>query len=328
MQHAEHAPPLAHLGPQWFVPVMGWGGLALAWHRASDWLGQTADAVATVCAILAAAIFVTVLLASLVRWRRHPSALAQDLQHPVRHAFAAALPVGLILLSTNAVALLGPQPWIVLPWLIGVLLQTIVLTWVVARWLSGAKQWPGVTPVLYIPVVGNVLVPLAGVPLDWPMLSWFFFGIGIFFWPVLTALLLVRQILQPMPDRLQPSWFILIAPPAVGALSAATLGAPPPVAMAGLGIAALCAAVAVSRAPSILRQPFAMPFWAMSFPVTALAALLLRLAGPVPPLSVMGIAMLALASVLIVWLTLATLRGLRAGTLLAPEPVAQVVAAH
>lgn len=326
MQHAEHGQPLFHLGPQWFVPVMGWGGLALAWHRSSDWLGETAEAVAIGCASLAGTFFVAVMLASLLRWRRHPDALGEDLRHPVRHAFAAALPVALILLSTNAVALLGPQPWIVLPWLIGVLLQAMVLTWVIARWLSGRKQWPGVTPVLYIPVVGNVLVPLAGVPLEWPMLSWCFFGIGLFYWPVLTAMLLVRQVLQPMPDRLLPSWFILIAPPAVGALSALTLGAPTPVGVAGLGIALLSAAVAASRAPSIARQPFAMPFWAMSFPCTALAALLLRLAPQVPLLTMAGIAALAFASVLILWLTLATLRGLRAGTLLVPEPVAAVVA--
>jgi tellurite resistance protein len=322
----EHAPsaPLSHLGPQWFAPVMGWGGLGLAWHRAADGFGDAADTVATACALLAAAVFLSVLLASLLRWARHPRALAEDLRHPVRHAFAAALPVSLIILATNAVALLGPQSWMVLPWAAGVLLQSVVLVWVVARWFSGRKQWPGVTPVLYIPVVGNVLVPLAGVPLDYPMVSWFFFGIGMFFWPVLTAMLLVRQILHPMPDRLLPSWFIMIAPPAVGALSAVSLGASPELAMAGLGVAVLSAAAAASRVPGIARQPFAMPFWAMSFPVTALAALLLRLAHPVPALAIPGIAVLAIASVLILGLTLATLKGLRAGTLLAPEPAVPI----
>ena len=104
---------------------------------------------------------------------------------------------------------------------------------VFARWFSGKKQWAGVTPVLYIPVVGNILVPLAGIPLGYPMVSWFFFGIGMFFWPVLTAMVFVRQVQQPMPDRLLPSWFILTAPPAVGATSASVLGAPVPVAVAG-----------------------------------------------------------------------------------------------
>ena len=324
-----HSPsaPLSHLGPQWFAPVMGWSGLALAWHRAAGGLGDLAGAIAVACAIVAAAIFVAVALGSLVRWQRHPKALAEDLRHPVRHAFAAALPVSLILLSTDAVALLGPQPWIVVPWMIAVLLQATVLFWVFARWFSGKKQWPGVTPVLYIPVVGNILIPLAGIPLGYPMVSWFFFGIGMFFWPVLTAMVFVRQVQQPMPDRLMPSWFILVAPPAVGATSASVLGAPTPVAMAGLGIATLCVVAAASRVPTIVKQPFAMPFWAMSFPLAALTALVLRLSEPVPGLANVGVLMLAVVSVVIVWLTLATIKGLRAGTLLAPEPVAPIAVA-
>lgn len=325
-----HSPsaPLSHLGPQWFAPVMGWSGLALAWHRAAGGLGDTAGAIAVACAIVAAAIFIAVALGSLLRWQRHPKALAEDLRHPVRHAFAAALPVSLVLLAADAVALLGPQPWAVAIWMAGVLLQTAVVFWVVARWLSGKKQWPGVTPVLYIPVVGNILIPLAGIPLGYPMVSWFFFGIGMFFWPVLTAMVFVRQVQQPMPDRLLPSWFIMISPPAVGAISASVLGAPVPVAMAGLGIAVLSTVAAASRVPTIVKQPFAMPFWAMSFPLAALTALVLRLSEPVPALANVGVLMLAVVSVVIVWLTLATVKGLRAGTLLAPEPVAPIVVAN
>lgn len=324
--HASSA-PLSHLGPQWFAPVMGWCGLALAWHRAAEALGDAADAVAAACAIVAASIFVAVALGSLLRWRRHPKSLSEDLKHPVRHAFAAALPVSLILLATDAVALLGPGPWIAVPWMAGVLLQGAVVCWVLARWLSGRKQWPGVTPVLCIPVVGNILVPLAGVPLGYPMLSWFFFGIGMFFWPVLTAMIFVRQVQQPMPDRLLPTWFIMVAPPSVGAISASVLGAPAEAGMAGLGVAALSAVAAASRMPAILRQPFAMTFWAMSFPTAALTALVLRLAGAAPALASAGIALLAMVSVLIAWLTLATVKGLRAGTLLAPEPVATIAPA-
>ncbi len=73
------ASPLSHLGPQWFAPVMGWSGLALAWHRAADRFGETAHLVSLGCAILAAVIFVAVSIATLVRARLYPGALAADL---------------------------------------------------------------------------------------------------------------------------------------------------------------------------------------------------------------------------------------------------------
>ncbi len=67
----------------------------------------------------------------------------------------------------------------------------------------------------------------------------------------------------------------------------------------------------------------------MSFPLAALAALTLRLAEQPDGrwLAVPGIALLALASLVILGLSLATLRGLRAGALLVPES-APVVPLH
>ena len=80
--------PLKFLAPGWFSIVMGLSGLALA-------------------------------LASLLRWQRHAQAWAEDLCHPVRHVFVAAMPVSLILLATMAVALGGPTPWARGLWMTG-----------------------------------------------------------------------------------------------------------------------------------------------------------------------------------------------------------------
>jgi tellurite resistance protein len=65
----------------------------------------------------------------------------------------------------------------------------------------------------------------------------------------------------------------------------------------------------------------------MSFPLAALTALTLRLAAPGHPLAMLGITLLALTSLLVVALLLGTLRGLRDGSLLAPEPVATITPA-
>jgi tellurite resistance protein len=77
-------------------------------------------------------------------------------------------------------------------------------------------------------------------------------------------------------------------------------------------------------APRIAKLPFGLPHWALSFPLAAMAALTLRLAVPGTAMAVLGLALLALASLVILGLLAGTMRGLRDGSLLAPEPVAAI----
>ena len=62
--------------------------------------------------------------------------------------------------------------------------------------------------------------------------------------------------------------------------------------------------------PRIARQPFALPFWAMSFPLAAFTALSLRLG-----LTTLALALLAATSLLVLGLLLASWRAWRAGRL-------------
>jgi tellurite resistance protein len=138
---------------------------------------------------------------------------------------------------------------------------------------------------------------------------------------VVLALLLVRLAHQGIwPERLLPSTFIFIAPPAAIGLSALRLGSPIPVGWALWGVALFSLLWVAPLLRRIADQPFGMAHWGMSFPMAALTALTLRLA-PAGLLGMLGIALLALTSLLVAALTLATVRGLRDGSLLAPETV-------
>lgn len=337
--------PLKFLMPGWFSLVMGLCGLALAWHRAGPVLGDLAEGLALVAGLVALAAFVLLVLASLLRWQRYPAALAEDLKHPVRHAFVAAFPVSLLLLATVGVALAGAAGplaplWHAL-WWAGSLMQLWATLWVLGRWLVpavGATSgntglWPSVTPVLLIPVVGNVLAPLAGVPLGhggWAMAQ---FGIGAFFWPVVLALMLARRIAHsPLPDRLLPAWMITVAPPAVIGLVLAQLvergQAPLGAAQAMWGIALFFLLWVLPVLKRAVAQPFGIPFWALSFPLAAFTTLTLRLLAlqeqPGGLMQTAAVLLLAATSMVVLWLGFATVRGLRDGSLLAPEPVAAI----
>jgi tellurite resistance protein len=322
--------PLKHLMPGWFATVMGWSGLALAWHRATPAMGEMAGGISMVAGGVALLAFLLLGVALLLRWQRHAEAVREDLNHPVRHAFFAAIPISLLLLVTLAVAHFGPNlPGLGALWLIGSLGQFGVTLWVLSRWLRGnatqgasAWNWGGITPALFIPVVGNVLAPLAGIPLGFSGWAAAQFGLGLLFWPVVMVLIIVRLGQAGMlPERLLPTLFIFVAPPAVIGLAALQFGAPAALSWMLWGMALAQALWAATLARRITDQPFGVPHWGMSFPLAALAVLSLRLA-ELPDgawLRVPALALLALASLVILGLSFATLRGLRAGTLLVPE---------
>jgi tellurite resistance protein len=317
--------PLKHLAPTWYAVVMGLAGLSLAWHAAVPVLGEGAFAGAVVIGAIASLVFVALAAASLWRARRHPEAWSDDLKHPVRHVFVATLPIALILLVTAGVSSGLQGPVLAALWWAGSLAQLSVTVWVVSRWWRGPQpgglQWAALTPGLFIPVVGNVLVPLAGVQLGQPEWAAAQFGIGLLFWPVVLVLLLVRLANQGIwPERLLPSNFIFIAPPAAVGLSALRLGAPTLVGWALWGVALFSLLWVAPLLRRMADQPFGMAHWGMSFPMAALTALTLKLA-PTGSLGTLGIMLLALTSLLIAALTLATVRGLRDGSLLAPETV-------
>ncbi len=151
-------------------------------------------------------------------------------------------------------------------------------------------------------------------------------AIGVFFWPVVMALLVARRVAHsPLPDRILPSWFISLAPPSVIGLALMQWDVPLMWVQAVWGIAAFVLVWLLPLFKRILAQPFAVPFWALSFPIAAFTSLTLRLAHAMagqPGSTVMqGLAVLLLAvtSVVLVWLSLSTVRGLRNGSMLAPE---------
>jgi tellurite resistance protein len=318
---------LKFLFPSWYAVPMGLAGLALAWHRATPMMGDLAGMLALGVGALTALVYVILLGATALRGWQHADAWREDRQHPVRHTFVAALPIATLLVATVAVALLGPHPAIEALWWAGAVGQVFVTVWVLSRWW-GKLAWPSVTPALFIPIVGNVLAPLAGVPLghaDWSAAQ---FGIGLLFWPVVLVLIVARTAVHGLwPERMRPTTFIFIAPPAAVGLSVLQMGAPPILGWMCWGMAMFSFLWVATQARQIAAMPFSMPHWGLSFPLAALAALTLRLSSPGTAMAVAGVALLALASLVILGLLFATVRGLRDGSLLAPEPVAAVVAA-
>lgn len=257
---------LEHFPISFFGMTMGLFGLALA-LRAGGF-----GALSTAAGYVALAALVGLGCVFALKAIRHPAAIAAEWAHPVRLAFFPAISISLLLF---AAFLRDGRPDLAGPiWMIGAGAQAILTLAVINAWISHRAFGPGqLSPAWFIPAVGNVIVPLAGVPLGHVELSWYFFAVGILFWIVLLTLVFNRLIFHdPLPGKLRPTLVILVAPPAVAYLSWLLLngGEVDATARLLLNIGYFFAALVALQVPALAKLPFALSFWALSFPLAAL----------------------------------------------------------
>lgn len=261
---------LSHFPITFFAIVMGLMGLVLALHSAAGvlpWAGALSQAMLFV----ALAVFAVIALFYLAKLARHPDAVVAEWNHPVRLAFFPAISISLLL---SATALVTDFPAVArIVWILGVAGQGVLTVAVVSGWISHRAFEVGhLTPAWFIPAVGNVIVPVAGVRLGHIEISWLFFSGGLVFWIVLLTLVVNRLVFHdPIPARLFPTLVILIAPPAVAFVAYMRLtGQVDPFAHILLNAAYVFAVLVLVQVPKLLRLPFALSWWALSFPVAAL----------------------------------------------------------
>jgi len=267
---------LVHFPITFFAIVMGLSGLTLALHAAEQTLGLPAI-LAEIAFAVAGGVFLLILFFYLLKLIRHPRAVRHEWNHPVKIAFFPAVSISLLLLAVCAL----PHSRALAHglWLAGTALQGVLAFAVIASWIGHRSfQHPHLGPAWFIPAVGNVIVPIAGMAFGYVETSWFFFSMGLLFWIVLLTLVVNRLIFHdPLPARLQPTLVILIAPPAVGFVAYLQLtGGLDHFAHVLLEIAYVFAIVVLIQLPKLLRLPFAMSFWALSFPLAALTIATLK----------------------------------------------------
>jgi len=308
---------LEHFPISFFGVTMGLFGLALALRSG----GFAAAAEGAGWAGLAMMVFLSAMVA--LKAIRHPAALKAEWMHPVRLAFFPATSISLLLFATF---LRDTMPGVAqVFWVIGAAAHAILTLVVVTAWISHRAFGPGqLSPAWFIPAVGNVLVPLAGVPLGYVEISWFFFSVGLIFWIVLLTLVFNRLIFHdPLPGKLKPTLVILIAPPAVAFLAWLLLngGQIDAIARIFLNLGYFFAALVALQVPGLLRLPFALSFWALSFPLAAITTASFKfaaLSGSALHRG-LGYVLLALLVITIAALIVRTIRAAIAGEICQPE---------
>ncbi|MQX38060.1 SLAC1 anion channel family protein [Roseospira navarrensis] len=262
---------LMHVPIPLFALVMGTAGLGITWRKAHHVLGVPAVVGEAILA-LAGACFVAITLLYAFKWLRHADEVLAEFNHPVRSSFFPAFSISLLLLAIAT----GPysEALTLGLWGVGAALHLTFTLRLLGRWIVHNHQITHSNPAWFIPVVGNVLVPLAGVRLGFTEISWFFFAIGMVFWIVLFTIVFYRIVFHDqMPAKFMPTLFILIAPPAIGFLSYVSLngGVVDGFARVLIYVGLFITLLNFSLIRQFLRVPFFVSWWAYTFPMAAIS---------------------------------------------------------
>ncbi len=259
-----------------FTATMGLIGLALvAQHGARTWsfpvwIGQILLGVATVVFAVATALYLTKTL-------RHKDALVAELKHPVMISFFPAFSISLLLLAAAFLDIHSMASRTL--WAAGVVFQSVLTLWVVSSWIGDNRyKIEHVNPSWFLPAIGNVLIPIAGMRLYPAEVSWFFFSIGIVLWLVLLTIVFYRMVFYPaLSSRLVPTICILMAPPAAAFLGYINLvGGVDPFAHVLYYTALFMALLVVLQYQLFLQLRFTSSWWALAFPLAVVTLATMR----------------------------------------------------
>ncbi|MDP2830143.1 MAG: SLAC1 anion channel family protein [Sulfuricellaceae bacterium] len=253
-----------------FSIIMGMSGFSIAWNRAEH-IFDPGFCVSSMLLDMTTLLFVVVTLIYAAKAIKYPGEVMGEIRHPVKLAFVPTFSISLLLLS---IAYLHIAPdfsfWL---WTVGSILHLSITLYVLSSWIHHTKyEIAHLNPAWFIPVVGNILVPVAGMHHASPEISWFFFSLGLFFWPILTAIIFYRLIFHAsLPERFMPTLFIFIAPPAVGFISWYNLTSGVDAFARVLYFVGLVFTLLVfTQFVYFARLKFFLSWWAYSFPIAAI----------------------------------------------------------
>jgi tellurite resistance protein len=261
---------LSTIGPPFYGPVMGIAGLGIAWRIASGLIGVP-PLIGEVFVALAFALFILISLLFISKVALRPDSLAELWNDNRAILFVPMIPTSLLLLS------IGARPYDIgfatLLWQIATPFNLIFAIVIVGRWLFDDHELTMVTPAWLFPVVGNGVVPIAGVPLGFVSVGWAFFSIGFVLWIVTFVLLFIRFVLgEPLAKAARPTVLILISPPATFfiaylELTSARLDL---LSYSMIYFSLFLLAVFLLNGKWVFRASFSIASWSLTFPMAAL----------------------------------------------------------
>ena len=200
-----------------FAIVMGLAGLTLVYKKVSEalFLPSIIYLVMMICTTI---IFFIILYFYLLKIMKHKNEVKKEFSHPIRINFFAASSISILILSMIYRNTIDPLAQIF--FIVGAVFHIFFTFYTIKFWINNNLEMQHSNPAWFIPIVGNLIVPIAGKGFIDDSVLYFYFSIGIFFWIILFSIILNRIIFHnQFAPKFIPTLFILIAPPAIGFIS-------------------------------------------------------------------------------------------------------------
>ena len=301
---------LEHFPVQLFAIIMGLSGLSIVFAKAYHLIGMPYWIYGTLL-FIDTVLFLGIFTLYMFKWLLYPEAVKKEFYHPIKSSFMAAISISFLLVS---IAYYDYAPTVsILFWYIGTPLQLAFTLIVIRYWIKNEFKVVHSNPAWFIPIVGNVLVPVVGVEAAPIWVSLFFFALGLFFWVVLFTIMMYRIVFHhPLSKKLVPTLFILIAPPAIGFISyfRITNGSIDMLSMSLYFIALFTLFLLLFMLRMFDTKQFFISWWAYTFPLAAItiATLLMHMALGTTITYLGSIALIALTTIVIGFVTYRTIK--------------------
>jgi tellurite resistance protein len=260
---------IKHFPVAFFSVVLGLAGFTIAFQKAEAILGIpfSISPFLLIITLIVFGIIWTIYIVKIIKFRND---VRNEFSHPVKLSFFPTFSISLLLISIAFLSInLTVSKYF---WVSGTIIQLIFTINIISIWIHHTKfEITHMNPAWFIPAVGNIIIPVAGVSHFSSEISWFFYSIGLMFWIVLMTIFFYRIIFyKPLPDRLLPTLFILIAPPAVAFISFVKLtGTVNEFSKILYYFALFLVLLLFSQIKMFFKIIFYLSWWAYSFPMSA-----------------------------------------------------------
>jgi len=287
---------IKNFAPSWFASVMGTGILAITSLFYSQYV-PFLKSVAVLLFYFNVALFIVLLVPWILRWVLYRENALADLEHPVLSNFYATIAVALLVLSANFTIIGKNIFWGEILWFIAAgltILFGILTPFIMFR--GEHVTMDHINPAWFIPPVGLIVIPIpgsliidqySGILQEFVLfINYFGWGAGFFIYLALLAICMHRFILhRPLPNILAPTIWINLGPIGAGTVAIVNLvkhsgfiTVKEPFFAFGLifwgfGIWwALMAIIMTLYYIKTMKLPYALSWWAFTFPLGAYVA--------------------------------------------------------
>lgn len=252
-----------------FAPILGLAGFSLGMQKTESLFSLPSSiTIATLSVTIFLFVFISLLYFLKILF--FSKEVKKEYQHPIKINFFPLfskifLVLSIIFLDISMVT----SKWL---WLIGLIINAIFSISILGEWISREHfKIKHMSPAWFIPVVGNLIVPIAGVQHMNSEISWFFFAIGITWMAILTTIIIYRLVFhEPLMQKLLPTLFILFAAPAIAFISYYKLtGDFDSFAHILYYFATFLFILIISKWRLFLKIDFYLSWWAYTFPLAA-----------------------------------------------------------